>query len=103
MSSLQLLLMTVVCSMAAAPQAAHGLPISAFFSYGRSAGDSVLPRANGASSPPVQLPEPFRLYGANYTTAYVSFESEFYLEGHDQSTCTRVFDDKPSRSLHNCG
>ena len=64
-----LLLLLIVCSLSVQT---HGVPLSFFFQYGPSAGDTVLPHTNGASSPPVHLPQMFQLYGTNYSTAYVS-------------------------------
>ena len=61
-------LLLVVCSLIVH---AHGLPLSSFFSYGPTAGDSVLTPTNGASS--LALPLQFQLYGTNYSTVYVSF------------------------------
>jgi hypothetical protein len=68
MTILQRLLL-LVCSLIVH---AHGLPLSSFFSYGPTAGDSPLARTNDASSH-VTLQQPFWFYGTSYSSVYVSF------------------------------
>ena len=48
------------------------VPLSSFYSYGSAVGDSVLPPTDDGSSPAITLPAPFRFYGTNYTTIFVS-------------------------------
>ena len=54
------------------------VPLSAFYSYGSAAGDSVLPRSYDGSSPNITLPTPFPFFTISYTTIYVSYAGFFY-------------------------
>eukprot|EP00731_Ephydatia_muelleri_P016532 Em0009g956a len=48
------------------------IPLSSFYSYGSTAGDTLLPRTNDGSSPSIALPSPFLFFGTNYSTIYVN-------------------------------
>ena len=60
------------------------VPLSAFYSYGSAAGDSVLPPNDDGSSPAITLPAPFRFFTTYYTTIYVSYAVVFTPAIHDR-------------------
>ena len=70
------------------------VPLSSFYSYGSAAGDSVLPPNDDGSSPAITLPAPFRFYGANYSTIFVSLSCmtnyHLYPTFGDSTVCRAV-------------
>ena len=53
------------------------LPLSAFYSYGSSAGDTKLPRSDNADFN-IDLSLPFSFFDGNYTGLYVSWVNKIY-------------------------
>ena len=48
------------------------VPLSSFYPYGVSAGDSILPRNDDGSTSALPLPMPFNYFARSPTTLYVS-------------------------------
>lgn len=60
--------------VAALMRLAHvsAVPLSEFYSYGVSVGDQALPRSDDGSSPAIELEVPFRFFGRQRSTVFVS-------------------------------
>ena len=48
------------------------VPLADFYPFGLEAGDSLLPRGDDDSSPPILLSQGFTVFGEHFEVAYVS-------------------------------
>ena len=48
------------------------VPFAEFYPFGATAGDTVVPRTDDGSSPPITLPAPFMFFGNSFTVIHVS-------------------------------
>jgi hypothetical protein len=58
--------------MSLQPPMVGAIPLSQFYPYGTSAGDSVLPRSDDGASGAIPVIPGFKYFGTSYTNLYVS-------------------------------